>query len=83
MSTASMQCRSCGARVERMVAWARSLGGAKLITNPIQVFFRDLMLPIFLKREANPTTLDWIYAYDVEWDAPIAVAHAGWRVTRR
>jgi 2-polyprenyl-6-methoxyphenol hydroxylase-like FAD-dependent oxidoreductase len=60
------------ARVERMVAWARSLGGAKLITNPIQVFFRDLMLPIFLKRSANPTALDWIYAYDVEWDAPIA-----------
>jgi 2-polyprenyl-6-methoxyphenol hydroxylase-like FAD-dependent oxidoreductase len=60
------------ARVERMVAWARSLGGAKLITNPIQVFLRDLMLPIFLKREANPSALDWIYAYDVEWDAPIA-----------
>jgi 2-polyprenyl-6-methoxyphenol hydroxylase-like FAD-dependent oxidoreductase len=60
------------ARVERMVAWARSLGGAKLITNPIQVFFRDLMLPIFLKRSANPTALDWIYAYDVEWDAPAA-----------
>jgi 2-polyprenyl-6-methoxyphenol hydroxylase-like FAD-dependent oxidoreductase len=60
------------ARVERMVAWARSLGGAKLITNPIQVFFRDLMLPLFLKRSANPSALDWIYAYDVAWDAPIA-----------
>jgi 2-polyprenyl-6-methoxyphenol hydroxylase-like FAD-dependent oxidoreductase len=61
------------ARVERMVAWARSLGGAKLITNPIQVYFRDLLLPIFLKRQANPTSLDWIYAYDVAWETPVAI----------
>jgi 2-polyprenyl-6-methoxyphenol hydroxylase-like FAD-dependent oxidoreductase len=61
------------ARVERMVAWARSLGGAKLITNPIRVYFRDLLLPIFLKRSANPTALDWIYAYDVEWETPVAM----------
>jgi 2-polyprenyl-6-methoxyphenol hydroxylase-like FAD-dependent oxidoreductase len=60
------------ARVERMVAWARSLGGAKFITNPIQVAFRDLLLPIFLKRSANPAALDWIYAYDVEWETPMA-----------
>jgi 2-polyprenyl-6-methoxyphenol hydroxylase-like FAD-dependent oxidoreductase len=64
------------ARVERMVAWARSLGGAKLIANAIQVFFRDLLLPIFLKRSANPTALDWIYAYDVEWETPITVGSA-------
>jgi 2-polyprenyl-6-methoxyphenol hydroxylase-like FAD-dependent oxidoreductase len=55
-------------RVERMVEWARSLGGAKLITNPLQVWFRDFMLPFFLKRAANPTALDWIYAYNVDWE---------------
>lgn len=55
-------------RVERLVKWARALGGAKLATNPIQVWLRDLMMPIFLKFAANPTSLDWIYAYKVEWD---------------
>lgn len=55
-------------RVERMVKWARTLGGAKMATNPIQVWFRDLMLPIFFKFAANPTALDWIYDYKVDWD---------------
>jgi hypothetical protein len=48
-----------------MVAWARSLGGAKLVTNPIQVWFRDLLMPLFLRQSANPEALDWIYAYQV------------------
>src|SRR5262249_1126894 len=61
-------------RVERMVRWARSLGGAKLATNPIQVWFRDLMLPFFLKFAAKPTALDWIYAYTVDWERPIGAA---------
>ena len=33
----------------------RSLGGAKLATSPILVWFRDLMLPFFLRFAANPT----------------------------
>jgi 2-polyprenyl-6-methoxyphenol hydroxylase-like FAD-dependent oxidoreductase len=61
-------------RVERMVTWARSLGGAKLATNPILVWFRDLMMPLFLKFAANPAALDWIYAYGVDWDRPIGAA---------
>jgi len=60
-------------RVERMVERARSLGGAKLITNPIQVWFRDLMLPFFLKRAANPAALDWIYAYAVDWEEKVSI----------
>jgi 2-polyprenyl-6-methoxyphenol hydroxylase-like FAD-dependent oxidoreductase len=56
------------ARVERMVKWARSMGNAKAITNPIQVWFRDLMMPFFLKIFANPAALDWIYSYNVDWD---------------
>ena len=63
-------------RVERIVKWARTLGGAKMMTNPIQVWFRDLMMPIFLKFAANPTSLDWIYDYKVDWDEQVNVLEA-------
>jgi 2-polyprenyl-6-methoxyphenol hydroxylase-like FAD-dependent oxidoreductase len=59
------------ARVERMVVWARSLGGAKQATHPVQVWFRDMLMPLFLRFAANPAALDWIYAYDIDWDAPV------------
>jgi 2-polyprenyl-6-methoxyphenol hydroxylase-like FAD-dependent oxidoreductase len=59
------------ARVERMVKWARSLGGLKMASNPIQIWFRDLMVPLFLKFSANSTALDWVYAYKVDWDVPL------------
>ena len=58
-------------RVERMVQYARSLGKGKAMSNPIQVWFRDLMLPFFLKFSANPTSLDWIYSYKVDWDEQV------------
>jgi 2-polyprenyl-6-methoxyphenol hydroxylase-like FAD-dependent oxidoreductase len=61
-------------RVERMVIWARSLGGAKLATNSIQVWLRDLLMPLFLRFAATPTALDWIYTYTVDWDRPITPA---------
>jgi 2-polyprenyl-6-methoxyphenol hydroxylase-like FAD-dependent oxidoreductase len=60
------------ARVERTVKWARSLGGLKSASNPIQVWFRDLMMPILLKLLANPTALDWIYGYNVDWETPLS-----------
>ncbi len=41
-------------RVEHMVRYGRSLGQAKVMTNPIQVGFRDLLMPFFLKYFANP-----------------------------
>ncbi len=56
-------------RVERMVKWARSMGGAKLASGPIQIWFRDLLMPFFLKFATNPAALDWVYAYDTGWDA--------------
>lgn len=56
------------ARVEHMVQYGRSLGQAKIMTNPIQVWFRDLLMPFFLKRFANPAALDWVYSYKVDWD---------------
>ncbi|HET9224404.1 MAG TPA: hypothetical protein VFO07_17965, partial [Roseiflexaceae bacterium] len=60
------------ARVERTVKWARSLGGLKVASNPVQVWFRDLMMPVFLKLFANPAALDWIYDYKVDWEAPVS-----------
>ncbi len=59
-------------RVEHMVQYARSLGQGKVMTNPIQVGFRDMLMPFFLKRFANPAALDWGYSYHVEWDEPVA-----------
>ncbi len=56
------------ARVEHMVQYGRSMGQAKIMTNPIQVWFRDLLMPFFLKRFANPAALDWVYSYKVDWD---------------
>ncbi len=59
------------ARVEHMVQYGRSLGQAKIMTNPIQVWFRDLLMPFFLKHFANPAALDWVYSYKVDWDTPV------------
>ena len=53
--------------------WKSRRHGAKLITNPIQVWFRDLMMPLFLKRAANPVALDWFYAYKVGWNTLMTV----------
>lgn len=50
-------------RVERMVKWSRTLGAGKVITNPIQLWLRDQLMPLFLKAAANSTNLDWVYTY--------------------
>ena len=54
-----------------MVKYGRSLGQAKIMTNPIQVWSRDLLMPFFLKHFANPAALDWVYSYKVDWDIPV------------
>ena len=59
------------ARVERMVQHGRSAGQGKVMTNPIQVWFRDRLAPLFLKLFANPAALDWVYSYKIDWDAPV------------
>ncbi len=59
------------ARVERMVQYGRSLSRQKVMSNPIQVGFRDRLMPLFLKLFANPAALDWVYSYQVEWDEPV------------
>ena len=58
-------------RVEHMVQYARRLGQGKVMTNPIQVWFRDMLMPFFLKRFANPAALDWGYSYQVDWNEPV------------
>lgn len=58
-------------RVERMVHHGRSTNQAKVLTQPIQVWFRDTLAPFFLKVFANPAALDWIYSYQVAWDEPV------------
>jgi 2-polyprenyl-6-methoxyphenol hydroxylase-like FAD-dependent oxidoreductase len=58
-------------RVERIVQYSRSIGQRKHATNPVQVFFRDLMMPIFLK-SANKTSHKWMYDYKVDWNEKVA-----------
>ena len=60
------------ARVERMVQHGRGAGQGKVMTHPIQVWFRDRLTPLFLKLLANSAALDWIYSYQVDWDESVA-----------
>jgi 2-polyprenyl-6-methoxyphenol hydroxylase-like FAD-dependent oxidoreductase len=59
-------------RVERIVKYSRSIGQRKHATHPVQVFFRDLMLPFFLK-SANKRSHDWMYDYRIEWNIKVPV----------
>jgi 2-polyprenyl-6-methoxyphenol hydroxylase-like FAD-dependent oxidoreductase len=56
------------ARVEQVVQYAHSLGEWRAMTNPIQIWAWELLMPVFLKRSANPSALDWLYSFQVEWD---------------
>jgi 2-polyprenyl-6-methoxyphenol hydroxylase-like FAD-dependent oxidoreductase len=58
-------------RVERIVKWARTMGSQKMVLSPLQVWFRDSMMPIFLKFGANPAAMDWVYNYQVNFDQPV------------
>ena len=59
-------------RAERVVKVSRERGNNKAASNPIARWFRDLLLPFFLKSFANSTALDELYAYTVDWEAPVA-----------
>jgi 2-polyprenyl-6-methoxyphenol hydroxylase-like FAD-dependent oxidoreductase len=59
-------------RVEKIVKYSRSIGQRKHATNPVQVFFRDLMLPFFLK-QANRQSHAWMYDYRVNWNDKVTV----------
>ncbi|MFI7707284.1 FAD-dependent oxidoreductase [Nonomuraea sp. NPDC049480] len=49
-------------RVERVVAYSRTISNSKA-AGPVARVFRDLMLPIFLKRSASQESLAWMYRY--------------------
>jgi 2-polyprenyl-6-methoxyphenol hydroxylase-like FAD-dependent oxidoreductase len=58
-------------RAERVVKFSRERGNNKAASNPIARWFRDLLLPFFLKSLNNSAALDWLYAYTVDWEAPV------------
>ncbi|WP_342085597.1 FAD-dependent oxidoreductase [Dyadobacter sp. OTU695] len=53
------------ARVETIIRQARKVGDSKTVPNRFQQFFRDLLLPLFVKLEARK--MDWVYGYRVDW----------------
>jgi 2-polyprenyl-6-methoxyphenol hydroxylase-like FAD-dependent oxidoreductase len=54
------------ARAEALVAEARKMGTQKSPPTGIAAWFRDLLLPFFLKLTATQTA--WIYDYKVAWE---------------
>ncbi len=58
-------------RAERAVKFSRARGNNKAASNPLARWFRDLLLPFFLKVGTNPAALDWVYTYSVDWEAPM------------
>ncbi|GAA2397424.1 FAD-dependent monooxygenase [Nonomuraea africana] len=53
------------ARVERVVAWSKKISDSKA-AGPVARVFRDLMLPVFLRRSAGDDSLAWMYRHHVE-----------------
>lgn len=58
-------------RVERIVRYSRQLGSRKHATHPVQVFFRDLLLPFFL-RQASKQSFAWLYDYHIDWKQTVS-----------
>ncbi|MBD2703238.1 FAD-dependent monooxygenase [Spirosoma sp. BT702] len=52
-------------RVQKIVREARKVGDTKTAPNKFQQFFRDLLLPFFVKFEAKK--MDWVYSYKTSW----------------
>ena len=52
-------------RVQAIIKQARKVGDTKTVPNRFQQFFRDLLLPLFVKLEARK--MDWVYGYRVDW----------------
>ncbi len=58
-------------RAEKIVKFSRERGSNKALTNPVARWFRDLMMPFFLKRFANAISFAWLYTYKVDWQQKI------------
>jgi FAD-dependent urate hydroxylase len=59
-------------RAERVVAYSHRIGQSKTISNPVGVWIRDLIMPIALKRFANPEAHAWIYTHHIDWNDKVA-----------
>lgn len=53
-------------RVERVVRYSARLSGSKT-AGPVARVFRDLAMPIALRRFANPDAHAWMYRHHIEW----------------
>ncbi|EFH83500.1 FAD-dependent oxidoreductase [Ktedonobacter racemifer] len=58
-------------RAEKIVRSARNRGRNQMASNPVQLWFRDLMMSFFLKHFASSNSLAWIYSYRVDWDQKV------------
>jgi FAD-dependent urate hydroxylase len=58
------------ARVERVVAYSRRLGGTKT-AGPVARWFRDLTMPIGLRFAASEKSQAWLYRYHIDWEGPL------------
>jgi 2-polyprenyl-6-methoxyphenol hydroxylase-like FAD-dependent oxidoreductase len=58
-------------RTEKMFELGERSDSGKFMISPIQQWYRDLTIPIFLKLFANPKASDWIYSYRVDWGMPV------------
>jgi 2-polyprenyl-6-methoxyphenol hydroxylase-like FAD-dependent oxidoreductase len=58
-------------RAERVVEFSRRISNSKA-AGPLARTFRDLMMPLFLKRAADPDALAWLYRHHIDWDAPVS-----------
>jgi 2-polyprenyl-6-methoxyphenol hydroxylase-like FAD-dependent oxidoreductase len=59
-------------RVQKIIRQARKIGNSKTVPNKFQQFFRDLLLPVFVKRKAKK--MDWVYAYKINWEEKISMS---------
>jgi 2-polyprenyl-6-methoxyphenol hydroxylase-like FAD-dependent oxidoreductase len=58
-------------RAEAIVAYAQEITRRKTISrNPLVVLARDTMLPIFLRKAAADTRVNWLYDHDIAWARP-------------
>ncbi|MCG5215549.1 FAD-dependent monooxygenase [Streptosporangium soli] len=60
-------------RAERVVDYSRKISNSKA-AGPVARVFRDLMMPLFLKKTASSDNLTWMYRYHIDWDSPMAAA---------
>ncbi len=56
-------------RVQKIIRQARKVGDNKTVPNKFQQYFRDLLLPFFVKQEARK--MGRVYAYKTNWDDKI------------